>query len=294
MRNKITIPGSGKRIIHLSGNSGSDVFLYRDKNGHSLVRKQSNNVAQSNRLLQQYEKSMFLSKLQNNLFKIPYIIRTGYENSLFFYEYEYIEGENFITYIQKESIEEAKWVIDKLFLIIENFSKNDTYFESEFKNKDLKEAIRSKIVANSDAAKLNLKLKEKMLSLLEKIPSTTKKTLHHGDLAFDNIIIDRDKNVWLIDCLGSFYPHYWMDVVRLFMDTEGEWYKIKYNMSIEKKKIVVLNDYIKGKVRQFDKEYMKYHNLFMALTLLRILPYMQRDLDKKKILLKIKAFVNRS
>lgn len=294
MRNKITIPGSGERRVRLIGNSGSNVFLYRDENGRSLVRKQSNNATQSNRLLQQYEKHMFLSKFQNNLFKIPYIVRTGYENNLFFYEYEYIEGENFITYLRKESIEEVKLAIDKLLLIIENFSKNDTYFESEFKNKDLKEVMRSKIVANSDVAKLNTKLKEKILRLLEEMPPITKKTLHHGDLAFDNIIIDKDKNLWSLDCLGSFYPHYWMDIVRLFMDTEGEWHKIKYNMSIDKKKIVGLNNYIKEKVREFDKKYMKYHNLLMVVTLLRVLPYMESDLGKKKILRKIEVFVNRS
>lgn len=279
-------------VILLSGNSGSDVLLYRDQYGHFLVKKQSKNSTQSNRLLQQYKKHIFLSRLQNEFFKIPCIVKKGFKDGLFFYEYRYIDGVDLIHYLQKEEAEDMMRVINKLFRIIEDFSKKEIYFETEYESIAFTKAFEDKITINSATVNLPRQLKNKLLQLSKRMNSINKKTLCHGDLTFDNIIIDKDKNLWLIDCLGGFYPHYWLDIIRLFQDTEGEWYKIKHKMKIDEKKVADLNQYVKSKVNELDKEYVKNHNFFMAVTFLRIMPYMKTALDKKKILRKIEAFAS--
>lgn len=279
-----------KKKFLTGGNSGLEVILHKDTLGRMLVRKQSKNSTQSKRLLQQYKKHLFFSKLKNLFFKVPEIYNKGFKNRLFFYEYKYVEGENFISFLKDKDIKEILPVIDNLFRILEYFSKKNTYFEKEFKTKTFKKALEDKIITNSSSLGLSYQLRKKLLLLLKNIDLVNKKTLHHGDFTFDNIIIGKDKSLSLIDYSGGFYPHYWMDIVRLFQDTEGEWYKIKHKMEINKKKITYINRYIRKKTNEFDKEYLNIHNFLMAITFLRIMPYMKSELDKKKILRKIETF----
>lgn len=281
-----------KKKFLTGGNSGSEVFLYKDTLGDMLVRKQAKKKIQNKRLLVQYEKHLFFSKLKNTFFKVPEISNKGFKNGLFFYEYKYVEGENFITFLKYKDIKEIVPVIDNLFKILEYFSKENIYFETEYKTMSFRKALEDKITTNSVKLGLSVELRNKLLSHLKNVGSFNKKTLHHGDLTFDNIIIDKDKNLSLIDYSGGFYPHYWMDIVRLFQDTEGEWYKIKHKMEINKKKVEYINKYIRKKTHEFDKGYSKIHNLLMAITFLRIMPYMKSELDKKKILRKIETFAN--
>lgn len=280
--------------LNLSGNSGNTVFCYKNKSGSLVVRKQSKNKIQSERLFKQYEKHLFFSKQKNKLFKVPLILDKGFINKLFYYEYGYVKGDNFLTFIKTEKIEDAKKIIDKFVNIIKEFSKNKIYFEKEYKNITFNSVLKNKITTNFKLLKVNHLVEDKLLKLLEKVKTTKEKTLSHGDFTFDNIIIDQEKNLWLIDFLAGFYPHYWLDIVRLFQNTQGEWYKIKYKMDIDKKKITLLDEYIKSKIENLDKDYMKNHSFFMALNFLRILPYMSEISEKNKVLQKIESFVNLS
>ncbi|RJQ38230.1 hypothetical protein C4559_02030 [Candidatus Microgenomates bacterium] len=280
--------------INLNGNSGNAVFYYRNIHGNLIVRKQSENKIQSDRLIKQFEKHNFFLKYKNSFFNIPAVLNKGFNNNLFFYEYEYIEGTNFIACIKNENIRDLKKIIDKFIKIIEDFSKVNKYYEKEYERTTLNNALKNKIIVNSKLLDLDKTITDKFLKLLEKVKITKEKTLSHGDFTFDNIIIDKEKKLWLIDFLGGFYPHCWLDIIKLFQNTEGEWFKIKYKMNINKRKVLLLDEYIKCKIIEFDNVYMENHYFFMAFNFLRILPYMTKISDKKKILKKIELYINLS
>ncbi len=276
----------------LGGNSGSEVFLYSNASGQSLVRKRAKTKEQNNKLQQQYRKHVFFSQYKSEFFGVPKIVTSGLENGYFFFDYEYIHGDTLITYIQKRSISDSRVILDICFNIIDFFSKQPLYFEKEFSNKTFGEALCEKIRKNCTSLYINESLQKKLLTMAEGFGQYNKKTLTHGDFSFDNIVIDAKNKIWLIDYHVGFYPHYYMDIAKIFQDIDGRWYEIKHDIKIDEIKISQLNDYMKKKTGQLSHEYMRYHSFFMAMVFLRSLPYMEKKLDKTKVLRKIEIFVN--
>ena len=130
-----------------------------------------------------------------------------------------------------------------------------------------------------------------MLKHLHNIVLTKERSLNHGNLTFENIIVGNDNKIWLIDYSGSFYPHYWLDLATLLQDLDGRWYEIKSKIKINEKKVDNLKEYLMDKVTSLDEDYIKHHSFFMSLVFLRILPYAQSEEDKQKILHKIESFL---
>ena len=49
-------------------------------------------------------------------------------------------------------------------------------------------------------------------------------TAVHGDLTFENILVGRGGQLWLIDAIDSPFDHYWLDWAKLFQECEGRWH----------------------------------------------------------------------
>lgn len=277
----------------LKGSSGINIYFYTNSKGVKIVRKVSYSKKQIPRLKTQYEKHLFLSKQKNDLFRIPKIVNTGNKNGSFFYEYTYIEGSSMVQILIDKSTEELTYLLDKLSLITKYFSCQNKYFENSYKNSDFKYILKEKILDVCKKELLDEKLKEKLITKLESLKLPQIKTLSHGDLSFDNIIVDKKNNIWLIDYIGTFYPHYWLDIAKLFQDIEGGWYELKHKVKLDKSKINYLTNHLKKRVSIFDRDYLKNHNFLMSIIFLRILPYLKSKSEKKKILEKINAYIKK-
>ncbi len=277
----------------LKGSSGVSIS-FKTINGIKIVRKQSEKKEQIGRLKVQYEKHIFLSKQKNNLFKIPQIINSGSRKNLFFYEYKFIEGFSMSEVLSLKPTDQLIKIMDKLVLIVKYFSKNVEYFERSFENRKFKDILVDKVLRVSDTLHLDKNIKDKFLTNLKLITIPTNKTLYHGDLSFENIIIDKKDDIWLIDCIGTFYPHYWTDLSKLFQDIEGEWNYLKHGIKLDRKKNQELTNYLKKRIVEFDKGYIQSHNFFMAMIFLRTLPYLKNESKKEKILKKIKNYLDNS
>ena len=103
-------------------------------------------------------------------------------------------------------------------------------------------------------------------------------------------MITSNGELYLIDFLDNFSQQINFDIVKIYQDIEGEWYKIKNeDMKIPKIKLLFFKELFDKKIEEKFKEYKKIHYYLLALTFLRILPYTK---DKKKYL-KIKNKVNK-
>ncbi|MBI2596900.1 hypothetical protein HYW41_01975 [Candidatus Daviesbacteria bacterium] len=286
--------------IKLKGSSGVSI-LFKNNKGIKIVRKQSEKKEQIDRLKVQYSKHIFLSKLNNDLlrsnkpvlFNIPQIISSGNEGGNFFYEYKFVEGVSLSEALSLKSTNQLIKLIDKLVLIIKYFSTNSEYFELSYENRKFEDVLTDKIVNVCNILNLDSSIKNKLLSKLSSVNIPTNKTLCHGDLSFENIIVDKKDNIWLIDCIGTFYPHYWTDLSKLFQDIEGEWYSLKHKVKPDRFKNKQLTNYLKKRINEFDKDYIKSHNFFMAMIFLRILPYLKDQSKQKKILRKINSYLDK-
>lgn len=277
------------RIIKLKGSSGVDILFYTNNRGIKVVRKKTNKKEQIDRLRIQFEKHKFLLNHKNYLFNIPEILNHGFDGQLFFYEYRFIEGSTMTQAFIDKSNKQLSKLMGDLLLITQYFSKQNEFYEVSRIDKELKEILHEKIISNSDHLVLNLK--EKFLDILEKLNLPFKKTMYHGDLTFENIIVDKKNKIWLIDCIGTFYPHYWFDLSTLFQDIEGEWSHIKHGVKLNKEKVEYFTNYLKKNIATFDKEYLKNHNFLMALKFLRTLPYLKNSSKKMRVIQKISDYL---
>lgn len=280
-----------QEVTQLDGYSGYDVLLIK-KELNYRVRKKSKELKKNARLVAQYNKHLFFYKLKNALFSVPKVLGSGYEKKLFFYEYEYIEGITLINFIENNSVEKIKHVIDKIIQIIKELSdtKNEPY-ESDI-DLSIKKALSKKISDNIKKCNLDNDICEKVNRRAGKLKNFSDKTLCHGDFTFDNIIIDSEYRIWLIDYLDNFYPHYWFDISKLFQDIDGKWYELKHGIKLPNNKLLYIRRYLLEEISKFDKEYIKHHKFLLAVVFLRILPYAKSKSDFKIILDKIKYFIN--
>jgi len=281
-----------KNAIQLDGYSGYEVLLYKNNNQIDVVRKKSREISQNDRLKKQYEKHLFFLELKNDLFFIPPVIGQGQEGGLFFYEYQFIQGETFIHFIQKNLADNIRIILDKILKILEQLQQNRVFYEQEAKNRKFFDSVAEKILNNLEKCQLDLSIENKILKKIHQLKNHSLKTLCHGDFTFDNLIIDQDLNIWLIDFLDLFYPHYWFDISKLFQDIDGKWYELKHNIRLPNNKMLYIKDYLFQRIKKVDQEYIESHSFLLALVFLRILPYAKNTNDKKIIKNKIEYFIN--
>ena len=86
-------------------------------------------------------------------------------------------------------------------------------------------------------------------------------------LSIDNIHFLSDNEVY-------------MDIVNLFQDIEGQWYKFRnpqINLNNMVPKMNFINGFLKGKLLDEEPNYLKNHHLLSAINFARILPYAQEN-----------------
>lgn len=278
-----------KNQIILKGSSGVNIYFYKDSRGVKIVRKKTTKKEQIDRLRIQFEKHQFLLNQKNNLFNIPEILNHGFDKELFFYEYRYIEGSTMTQTFIEKSNKQLSPIMDELLSVIKYFSKQNFFYEIFHIDKRFKEILHEKIISNSDYLESNLR--ERFLTVLEKLNFPLEKTMYHGDLTFENIIVDKNNKIWLIDCIGTFYPHYWFDISTLFQEIEGEWSHIKHGVKLDKQKAKYFTNYLKKNIATFDKQYLTNHQFLMSIKFLRILPYLKSKSQKLRVLKKINDYL---
>ena len=270
-------------IKRLTGHSGCEVILCK-KNEEYFIRKKSMEVAYNERLEAQIKKQIEVSTFEQSYFKVPIVKNIGIENWLYYADMEFIKGTTIINYLLNTNYKSILVLIDKIICIIEYFSKLEISEQENYFEKIL-------LKTNETLLKTNLgeKLQNKFyITTISKIEEFKKFTpsFCHGDFTLENIMITSNGELYLIDFLDNFSQQINFDIVKIYQDIEGEWYKIKNeDMKIPKIKLLFFKELFDKKIEEKFKEYKKIHYYLLALTFLRILPYTK---DKKKYL-KIKV-----
>jgi len=242
-----------KVIKTFKGNSGCIIYLMNDLQLGNFIRKKSSNINYNKRLLLQCEKQ---KQFNSNLVKTPKVFREDFIDDLYYFDMEYIIGTKFSDYISQNTVNEIYPHINTIL----NFIKSNNII----KYIDANNIIKNKI--NEISTKLNItnicnfNIKEIPLSYC------------HGDLTFENIIIDNKGNLYLIDFLDSFINTNLIDYSKILQDLIFTWsWRNENNKPYPK--ILLLQEYIKNNIQ---KEYETSH-LLMKLNLLRILPYLNKN-----------------
>lgn len=253
-------------ITDLGGHSGCKILLCEKNNNEIFVRKISSDKNYNKRLAVQAKKQETYS---NPNIKVPKVLQTGYtDDGLFYFDMEYVQGITMAEYIKTIEIGKVRSICES---IVNNIVSRDS------ENTDVDESIFTTKIAS---------LKEKLqpqnnpvindaIELLNKHSwKRFRKTQCHGDLTLENIIV-KDKQLYLIDFLDSFYDCWIMDISTIMQDVQTMWsYRHDEEAEINTKlRLLVFRDILMDTVKRVSPE--DYLEVYYALLLklIRIFPY---------------------
>ena len=257
-----------KKINTLVGHSGCDIKLVSDNN-ILFVRKTSSGIKYNKRL----ESQCFKQKEFKSTFVFaPKVLDFGYKNELFYFDMEFIKGQSFNSIIRNQDLKVIVFYFDIILNFISENLKNSSIsnFKPEIKNKLKSIQVKyniPKIIITNKASKLN-------------------SGYCHGDLTFENIIINNNK-VYLIDFLDSYVDSPIIDISKLKQDLILNWsnrFEKPSNLNLIKNQW--LNNYLDSFLQKMNLS-IEAVELQKKITLLRILPYTDDIFIQLKILKKI-------
>ncbi len=264
--------------IRLEGYSGYEVTLLSDRRGNYFVKKKAKRLEQNPRLIAQYKKHVFFASKKNASFSVPEVTGQGYERGLFWYSYRFIEGVTLLHFVETEPLSRVRLALDKTLGVLEAYEKDPVHFESGVQH--FPRALNKKISESYERIKdtnLPPNLLKKFKTQARRISYPTAPTLCHGDFTLDNIIVDRDLRLWLIDFVEIFYPHWWFDISKFFQDVDGGWYELTRGVRLQYNKLMYTRDYLLAGIHDIDKRYKPAHSFFVALHLLRNIPFLKNS-----------------
>lgn len=226
--------------LNLTGFSGNKVEALRIDN-HTIIRKTSKDKNKNFVLQSELTKLKELTKISenSNLFKIPKILSYDFDlHGNFFYDLEFIPGENLDSSLQKFNSKKISSIAKILVQIIEKISLNNIKDEGKasLEKKFLLEKFdETKSLLNnnfsSDITKELFNEYTKKIRELNIINSniSNKETFCHGDVALDNILITRNDEIYLIDPLKNNFENILWDFSKVLQSSFTHWNLIKNN-----------------------------------------------------------------
>lgn len=268
-------------IANLRGFSGCKIKLFFE-NGDYFVRKISKSSSYSKRLeTQMIKQACFAKNMSTGNVTAPKILRKGFIKKCFFFDMEYVSGVNLVDYIIDADLDELSDISKQLcdiICIMKRSAKSSELNDFCLKTQEKVDEIHSKMVFRK-LDSINLKTLEILKTSIKDMDeyNNMKMTFCHGDLTMENIIYDKRNNTYyLIDFLDNYIDHYWFDIVKLFQDAEGQWWKFRnpiINANNVIPKMIFIKKYLDTNLLSNERFYKKCHYLLLALTFARILPY---------------------
>ena len=218
--------------MKLIGHSGCDLQLV----GSSIVRKISPNPDYNKRLIKQAHKQ---NDFTHPTVKTPKIINIGYKNNLAYFDMEYITGVTLAKFCQVSNIKNIENIINSLT------GTND------FKS-DIKKQVKNKCLTLDHFPHI----------IIDEVDWTVPTGNCHGDLTFENILIDSEGQPYVLDFLDSYVNSIEVDCSKLMQDSFCGWSFRSLN-TVPWHVLRYINDMLCSKRRY----------ILLLINLYRIIPY---------------------
>jgi thiamine kinase-like enzyme len=252
------------------GLSGCEVLLI----GNNIVRKKSCCNDYNKRLLKQINKQKIFSNfILKNLYTPKIYKVKSFDN--FYFDMEYIIGDNSFEYFSYSSFFDINFIIETLFEYID-FLIN-TSVQSKANNRVVNKI--EKLISNGFTDETLIYI----LELVSKNVYFYPKSFCHGDLTFSNIIFHKNRLVF-IDFLDSYLDSFLCDLAKLKQELYYKWYLKIYD--VKDVRIHQIYSYIWNKIYDRYKFYL-HSDIFFIIDYLnnfRIYPYLTNS--KQKCILK--------
>jgi aminoglycoside phosphotransferase len=259
----------------LRGLSIAQVFLATKDQRHWFVRKIGATSAAADRLRVQVAKHQRLRATAGDIVRLPEIYEEGTRGDCYFYDMQYIAGLDAVTFLTGASYEKVQGFTSQLTRYLHHAAAQPAVIEPAHAH--FIDALSDKVTnvlskSDRDDAPALTQILRVLAAIRSRVNVTP--TLCHGDLTLENIIIDKTGQAWLIDTLDSPFEHYWQDVSKLHQDLEGGWY-LRHQGPISRCIVEHVSSGLMAAVASLDPMYAQVHAVLLAVTFIRILPYVR-------------------
>lgn len=282
---------AGRReMVPLSGFSGALIALLRDDEGRAFVRKAAETPQHSKRLQRQAERQAMLGALVRGVAHMPEVEREGEADGCYWFDMTFAPGRDAVTYLSEASHDQFDAFTRDIGKIVERLAVSPAD-GSTFVPGHAIAAKFAEIDGKTDGRHCDLL--RRLIAASNAMNFELTPTAAHGDLTLENIIVGKDRKLWLIDTIDSPFDHYWIDLSKLFQDVEGRWFlhrgrTLSLGLSWE------LRQRLLHHASVMDSRYPAWHHLLLALTFARILPYARDDHDRAFIEGRVALFAEAS
>lgn len=205
-------------IKNLVGHSGCAIQLCLRGDAY-FVRKTSSSQQYNSRLKKQIEKQISLSCY----IQTPDVYDVGEIDDLAYFDMEYIRGQGFVSYAPLQSVTTMCDLVERLCEAISTLSAT--------RQRDLDPRLfLSKLDDLSRTVPLNpfyaahSSFLRPLIDSLKRRPWTgVPKTLCHGDLTVENMLLTDDGAIVFIDMLDGDLESIWLDIAKLLQDLRSGW-----------------------------------------------------------------------
>lgn len=279
---------TSKLLKNLNGHSGCIIDLLQDEE-KIFVSKKSSDKNYNLRLKKQCIRQ---SRFEANYgVYSPKVYNKGIdENGLFYFDMEYVQGKTLAQYSEYIKITEIADFIKCLFksLYMDN-SKLNKNPRTEYIFKKKIKSLKSKIKNN--------KIVDKAFEILDNFDwSLIYQSPCHGDLTLENILVTKDKKLYLIDFLDSFYNSWMIDVAKLLQDLELKWSFRHSEISPNRLlRLQVAKEALTEEILSVENGEEKLNAIYhiLLLNVLRIFPYAHDDVTYKFLNFSTEKLINK-
>jgi thiamine kinase-like enzyme len=262
--------------MDLKGHSGCKLSI----TPHGSIKKTSSSKEYNGRLIKQAQKQQ--NFISDNEITAPKVLLVSSDQELSFFEMEFIQGDTFAKLIMKEEFS----VVKAYFSRILSFVSDSITIENSI---DITSAVYEKVLSIDINADVEIK---SFIRSVESENLYAPSGYCHGDLTFENIMID--KRIYFLDFLDSFIDTPLIDLAKISQEFNVSW---SYRNSKDIDRLIVskmraLNNIFSSFVKTLPNEYRKTFRYLEILNLIRILPY-TKDINTYMLLKKSISNLNK-
>lgn len=268
------------QVLPLSGFSGALIALVKNAGGAQFVRKAAATSNANAALSKQAARQTWLRGTLDGVALVPEVLEQGERDGLFFFDMEFVASRDANSFLAAASFDNLEGFADRIEALMARLASMPLE-EQGAVAPDLAAIERklAEISARTDNRfEAVLEPLTRSLDLLGTYADNCAPTVTHGDLTFENILINPQGQLILIDPIESPIDHYWVDWAKLFQDCEGRWCQHR-GKPISLGVTWWLRNRWMAAAERISPDYPLRHYVLLALTFARILPYARSDED---------------
>lgn len=278
-----------RTVRQLSGMSGARVLLLSRDDRHWFVRKVARAPETNARLRGQLAKQLAFSDAMSDVARTPRVLDQGEIEGRFYFDMEFVRGVDGVSYLRRASYADVIAFGDRLCAYVDAIAtraparrSSGTLFDALYAK--ICEVQRATSAIPSDTLVRLFMALDRMRRLPEPSP-----TMCHGDLTLENIIVDDHGALWMLDLLDAPYEHWWQDIAKLHQDLDGGWYLLR-QAQVARCVVAYLSRRLLDAAVRIDPHYADVHDLLLACTFARILPYVFTDGERRFVAERVEHF----